>query len=258
MKFNYYPGCTLKTKAVELDEYARKCADALGFELCEIDEWQCCGAVYPLGVDQIAQRLPAVRALKATEADNKPLVTLCSACHHVLKRANYDVVDDKNFRDTLARHDPELAYTGGGEVLHYLEVLKNHIGFDEIAKKVKNPLTGKKIAAHYGCMLLRPGAVMAFDDPERPTIMEDFIKALGATPIPSPLRTECCGGYIRLTTPDKAAQMSQKVTNDAARMEADFMISACPLCVYNIGKEGTLPIYYFTEMLAEALGVKDE
>ena len=24
MVFSYYPGCTLKTKAVELDEYARK------------------------------------------------------------------------------------------------------------------------------------------------------------------------------------------------------------------------------------------
>ena len=49
MKYTYYPGCTLKNKAKDLDLYARKSALALGFELCEAEEWQCCGGVYPLG-----------------------------------------------------------------------------------------------------------------------------------------------------------------------------------------------------------------
>ena len=41
MKFSYYPGCTLKTKAKDLDAYARKSAEALGFTLEELPEWQC-------------------------------------------------------------------------------------------------------------------------------------------------------------------------------------------------------------------------
>ena len=32
MKYSYYPGCTLRTKAKELDAYARVSAKALGFE----------------------------------------------------------------------------------------------------------------------------------------------------------------------------------------------------------------------------------
>ena len=45
MKFSYFPGCTLKTKAKDLDAFARASARALGFELQELPDWQCCGAV---------------------------------------------------------------------------------------------------------------------------------------------------------------------------------------------------------------------
>ena len=55
MKYSYYPGCTLRTKAKDLDAYARASAKALGFELEEIENWQCCGGVYPLGSDEIVK-----------------------------------------------------------------------------------------------------------------------------------------------------------------------------------------------------------
>ena len=63
MVYSYYPGCTLKTKAKDLDRYARECAKVLGFELEEIENWQCCGGVYPLGNDEIASKLSSVRAI---------------------------------------------------------------------------------------------------------------------------------------------------------------------------------------------------
>ena len=63
MKYSYFPGCTLKTTGKELDRTARLAALALGFELEEIENWQCCGGVYPLGSDEIATKLSSVRAL---------------------------------------------------------------------------------------------------------------------------------------------------------------------------------------------------
>ena len=83
-----YPGCTLKNKAQDLDRYARASAEVLGFELEEISEWQCCGGVYPLGSDEIATKLSSVRALNDAKEKGQDLVTLCSACHHVIKRVN--------------------------------------------------------------------------------------------------------------------------------------------------------------------------
>lgn len=261
MKYSYFPGCTLRTKARDLDAYARVSARALGFELEEIDNWQCCGGVYPLGSDEIATKLSSVRALNEAKEKGQDLVTLCSACHHVIKRVNDDM---KNVEDIRTRANNymklEEPYAGETEVLHFLEVLRDRVGFDELKKKVVNPLKGKKIGAYYGCLLLRPGKIMAFDNPENPTIIEDFIRAIGATPVVYPYRNECCGGYISLKEKDMSRNMCNNIMDSAAGFGAEMLITTCPLCLYNLNKSGNgkLPVHYFTELLAEALGVKEE
>ncbi len=261
MKYSYFPGCTLRTKARDLDAYARVSARTLGFELEEIDNWQCCGGVYPLGSDEIATKLSSVRALNQAKEKGQDLVTLCSACHHVIKRVNDDM---KNVEDIRTRANNymklEEPYAGETEVLHFLEVLRDRVGFDELKKKVVSPLKGKKIGAYYGCLLLRPGKIMAFDNPENPTIIEDFIRAIGATPVVYPYRNECCGGYISLKEKDMSRNMCNNIMDSAAGFGAEMLITACPLCLYNLNKSGNgkLPVHYFTELLAEALGVKEE
>lgn len=261
MKYSYFPGCTLRTKARDLDAYARVSARALGFELEEIDNWQCCGGVYPLGSDEIATKLSSVRALNQAKEKGQDLVTLCSACHHVIKRVNDDM---KNVEDIRTRANNymklEEPYAGETEVLHFLEVLRDRVGFDELKKKVVSPLKGKKIGAYYGCLLLRPGKIMAFDNSENPTIIEDFIRAIGATPVVYPYRNECCGGYISLKEKDMSRNMCNNIMDSAAGFGAEMLITACPLCLYNLNKSGNgkLPVHYFTELLAEALGVKEE
>lgn len=261
MKYSYYPGCTLRTKAKELDTYARACAKVLGFELEEIEDWQCCGGVYPLGTDEIATKLSSVRALSSAKEKGQDLVTICSACHHVIKRVNDDMKNVSDIR-TRANNYMQLATPYGGEttVLHYLEVLRDRVGFDAIRKKVVHPLEGKKIGAYYGCLLLRPSGIMAFDDPENPSIMEELIRSIGAEPVIYPYRNECCGGYISLKEKEMAANMCDTIKGSADGFGADCLITACPLCMYNLNKSGgkELPVYYFTELLAEALGVKEE
>ena len=258
MTYSYFPGCTLRNKAKDLDDYARASAEALGFRLEELETWQCCGGVYPLGSDEIASKLPSVRALDAAKQKGQDLVAVCSACYHVLKRVNDDMA---NVEDIQTRANNYMAletpYKGETRVLHFLEVLRDEIGFDELKKKVVNPLTGRKIGAYYGCLLLRPSDVMTFDDPEDPTILEDFIRALGATPVIYPYRNECCGGYISIKEKDLATSMCDKITQSAAGFEADCLVTACPLCKYNLNKSGKLPVVYFTELLAEALGLKE-
>ncbi|MBQ8850513.1 MAG: disulfide reductase, partial [Clostridia bacterium] len=97
MKVSYFPGCTLRTKAKDLDAYARRSAEALGVELCEIEDWQCCGAVYTSASDEIATKLSSVRALAAARDESRPLVTVCSACHNVIKQTNNAMQNDEFF-----------------------------------------------------------------------------------------------------------------------------------------------------------------
>ena len=261
MKYSYYPGCTLRTKAKDLDAYARASAKALGFELEEIENWQCCGGVYPLGSDEIATKLSSVRALNEAKEKGQDLVTLCSACHHVIKRVNDDMRNVEDIR-TRANNYMQLdePYAGETNVLHYLEVLRDRVGFDELKKKVVNPLKGRKIGAYYGCMLLRPSREMQFDDPENPKMLEDFIRAIGAEPVIYAQRNECCGGYMAVENRSYAAKQAQKIMDNAKAQGAELLITACPLCSYNLlhNTDGALPVVYFTELLAEALGCGEE
>ena len=264
MKVSYFPGCTLKTKAKDLDVYARRSAAALGIEMREVKDWQCCGGVYVTAKDEIATKLSSVRALVDARDNNEPLVTVCSACHNVIKQTNHAMKTDEDFAAKVNRYmqqdeNPSEPYGGETQVLHYLEMLRDLVGFDKIKEKVVNPLEGKKIAAYYGCLLLRPGKVMEFDDVENPQLLEEFIRALGAQPVIYPARNECCGGYVALEDAASAQKKSQNVTNSAKAHGAELIVTACPLCRYNLIKNGSeLPVVYFTELLAEALGVKED
>jgi heterodisulfide reductase subunit B len=262
MIMNYYPGCTLKTKAKDLDKYARKCAQALGIELCEIPEWQCCGAVYVQGENEIASKLSSVRALKAAKENGGKLVAVCSACYNVIKRTNAKMAENGEFaaKANAYLNDGE-DYNGETQVLHFLEMLRDEVGFDNIKKAVKNPLKGRKIGAYYGCLLLRPSNVLGFDNPENPTIIEDFIKALGATPVVYAYRNECCGGYVTMENKKLAQNRVELIMKNAKDQGAEELITACPLCLYNLKENATetvLPVSYITELLAQALGLTDE
>ena len=261
--YSYFPGCTLKNKAKDLDAYARASAEALGFSLEEIPEWQCCGGVYPTAADEVAQKLSSVRALAAARDAGRELVTLCSACYNVLKQVNADVQNNEfvSFKANNYLKKDGIEYHGEANVVHFLEVLRDKVGWANVKAAVKNPLAGKKIGAYYGCLLLRPANVLKFDDPENPQILEDFIKAIGATPVIYAQRNECCGAYTMFDDKSIPQERAQKILANATDMGAELLVTSCPLCKYNLIKnkgESGLDVIYFSELLAEALGVKEK
>lgn len=260
MKYSYYPGCTLKTKATELDTYARKCAEALGITLQESDEWQCCGGVFTTARDEIATKLSSARVLMEARDKGQALVTVCSACHNVLKQTNHAFATDEEFNQKANNYMAnENSYNGETRVIHYLEMLRDTVGWENLRNAVKNPFTNVKIGAYYGCLLLRPGKVMAMDDVENPVILEDFIRAIGGEPVIYAMRNECCGGYVTLEDKALSVKKSVAVTEDALAAGASLLVTACPLCRYNLEKSASdIPVVYFTELLAQALGVKEE
>ena len=160
----------------------------------------------------------------------------------------------------LSQDKDPISYHGETTVYHLLELIRDVVGFDKLKEAVKNPLTGRKIAAYYGCLLLRPNGAMQFDDPENPKMLEDFIRAIGAEPVIYAQRNECCGGYMAVENKTYAAKQAQKIMDNASAQGAELLITACPLCSYNLlhNTDGRLPVVYFTELLAEALGCGEE
>jgi heterodisulfide reductase subunit B len=161
--------------------------DALGIRLVEIERWNCCGTVYSLAEDDLAHHLAPVRNLiRVKEQGGDRVGTLCSFCYHTLKRANLLVQKDPEKRQTLNDFmEEESDYGGEVQVVHLLEVLRDEVGWEALAEKVRVPLQGLKVAPYYGCTLLRPQEV-AIDQVERPAILHQLMAALGAEAVDFP------------------------------------------------------------------------
>ena len=233
----------------------------------ELERWNCCGAVFSLASDDLIHQLAPTRVLiRALQAGSDRIVTLCSQCYNTLARANRLVREDEEKRHTLNEFmTEEPDYHGEVEVIHLLTLLRDEIGWDALREKVSKPLDGLKVAPFYGCTLLRPRDV-GIDDPNGPTILKELIAALGATPADFPLSTECCGAYQVVGHPEAGRERSQKVVESALRNEVDALILSCPLCEYNVGQQQKefvstngdpvrLPVFYFSQLLALALGL---
>jgi len=270
MKLLYYPGCTLKTSAKNLEKSAFAIMKALGHEMVEMEDWNCCGVVASLTDDDLMHHLAPLRSLIHVEdAGENRVVTLCDMCCNTLKQTNLRVKEIPADLETLNLFmDRENDYKGTVEVLHFLEFLRDEIGFYVIKKKVKHPLRGIKIMPYYGCMLLRPREV-AIDDAEEPTILSDLLSALGAEVVNNPFKIECCGSYHTVENKELVSKRAHRITGFATEGDSDAMVLSCPLCKFNLdarGKEAEkmfegykqIPVYYYTQLIAIALGLDQD
>lgn len=270
MNVSYYPGCTLKTKASNLDRTAVAALEALGVTLNELPRWNCCGAVFSLADDNLINLVAPVRDLvRVKEQGENRVLTACSMCYNTLARANLVMREDEEKRFTINSFmEEEPDYEGDVEVLHLLPFLRDEIGWDTVREKVKVPLTGLKVAPYYGCTLLRPRDV-AIEPTDRPTLFREFIEALGAEPVNFPASTDCCSSYQMVSNPEEALTSARNVIESAKSRGAEALVSSCPLCEFNLGRkqesmaagsEGFvgIPTYYFTQLLAVALGLEEK
>lgn len=269
MKVSYYPGCTLKTKAKNLEDAAIASLEALGHEVVELDRWNCCGAVTSLAADDLLHMLAPVRDLiRAKQAGSSQLMTICSMCYNTLARANLLMRDDAEKRHTLnAFMEEEPDYAGEVEVVHLLTYLRDEVGWEKLRAAVKAPLTGLKVAPYYGCTLVRPTDV-AIEPAVDATVFERFLETLGATVVDNPAAFDCCGSYQIVANPQEALRAASSVVRAAGLHGADLLAVSCPLCDYNLGARqadmakhgvtGSLPTVYFTQLLAIALGLGPE
>ncbi|MBN1756632.1 CoB--CoM heterodisulfide reductase iron-sulfur subunit B family protein [bacterium] len=268
MEIPYYPGCTLKTTAKNFDDSAFAVYKKLGIELKELPRWNCCGTVYSLTSDDLMHHLAPIRNLiRVEEQGADQVVTLCSMCYNTLAQSNLRIQQNEEERDKLNEfmYKEKVKYDGKVKVLHGLTVLRDMVGYDKIKSQIKKPLDGLKVAAYYGCLLLRPKEV-CIDDPESPTIMEDLIRTTGAEAVPFPYANECCCSYETVSNKDIVIERTRMITQSAQAYGADVIITSCPLCEFNLDNRQKevrkkypdhvdIPVLYYTQLLGKALGL---
>jgi len=266
MKVSYFPGCTLKTTGKGFERAVRAATAAVGLELVELPEWNCCGATYPLIVDNMLELAAPTHVLVAARNQGLPLTTACTTCYNVLKRTNHFIREHPEERERINAFI-EAEYAGEVEVIDILHVLRDRVGFAAVQEKVQRPLTGLKVAAYYGCMVLRPPAEVAYDDPDNPRSLDDLMTALGATPVDFPHKNECCGAYLAIKEPSVTREMVYTVLKAAQAAGAEAVVTNCPLCQFNLDKQQAtmhtfqagyrpVPVFYFSQLMGLALGLE--
>lgn len=267
MKYSYYPGCASEGNALANYYAFLAVAKALGIELEEIEDWNCCGATVTSSVigDFPAQVL-AARNLALAKHD---VITTCSSCYTILGLANQKFAD-KKFADKAnqALKEDNLEYKGNLKVRFLLDVLVNDVGIEKIAAAVKKPLKGLKVAGYVGCQSVK-ALPREYDDPEYPSALDDIIVALGAEPVVFENSNKCCTGALALSAPDITISAVQPIIEGAAKAGADIIVTPCPLCQMNLdvyqfkaGKQfGTnynVPALFITQLMALAFGLDND
>jgi heterodisulfide reductase subunit B2 len=271
MKISYYPGCTLKNAAKNFEDSTLYSLNRLDTEVEELKKWYCCGTVFSLSTDDLIHHVAPIRNLvRVKEAGSDTLMTLCAMCYNTLKRANIRMQKEPENLERINNFmwSEDIDYKADVKVLHMLELLRDEIKLDTVAEKVVKPLKGLKVSTYYGCLLVRPKEV-GFDDMENPTILEKLITTLGADPVDSPYKTECCAAYQTVDNPAIVADRTHHILTSARNQGAEVVVVSCPLCAFNLDQRQKetvakypdfkhIPVLYFTQLLAIALGSGEE
>jgi len=274
-RYAFFPGCVSKGACKELKKSTEIVAKHLGIELDELKAASCCGAGITDDVNPEMTDALNMRTLAMAEQAGLTLLTQCSTCQGVLNKLNKQVQANEALRNRLNELIKETGYQYDGtvEVKHLLWVLVDEAeyGLTRLREQVKRPLEGLRIAPFYGCYILRPSDLLGFDDPYRPTSLDELIRALGGEPIHYGGKTKCCGFPLQMMNPTNSFRMAGNHLTEAQREGADAMVTPCPLCHLNLdarqpdatdvlqtdGKltgEINLPVLHLPQLVALALG----
>ncbi len=262
LKYAYYPGCSLEATAREYGQSVRAVCSHLGIELAEIPDWSCCGASSGHSTSRQLACTLAGRNLALAEEMEMDIAVACPACYIRLRNAHHEMQNDDKLREELSSV-MSLSYQAKHGVRHLLDIIVNEIGLEDLKSKVVKPLKGLKLAAYYGCYLVRPPELVAFDDPENPRCLDDLLNTLGAEARDWSGKVDCCGGSLSLSKREIAGRLVSELAEMAGRAGAEAMVTACPLCHANLemrqtGADGNkLPVFYFTELIGLALGIAE-
>ena len=269
MKYAYFPGCSLKGTGRAYEESFLAVCGALTMDVQEIPDWNCCGATAYMSVDETQALALAARNLALAEKlEAGAVVAPCSGCYLELMKSKklIEEYDDTGRHIRRAIQAGGLTYFGKIAIRHPLDVFVNDVGLEAIRAKVRKPLKGLKVAAYYGCQIVRPYST--FDDQRRPTSMEKLLESAGGAAVDFPLRTRCCGGSLTGTVTEVGLRLGYILLREAKRRGADVIAACCPLCQFNLDTyqqeikkqhdgDAQIPVVYFTQLLGLALGLPE-
>jgi heterodisulfide reductase subunit B len=266
-----FMGCTIPARARNYEMSVRAVAGRFGIELVNVEEFACCGFPIAAADHRVAQAL-AARNLSIAEAKNLPICSLCSSCTSSLtetsKHLEEHPKEKAEVNHRLARINRH--YEGPVRVKHFVRILREDVGLNRIRESVTRPLSGLRLAAHYGCHFLKPSEVYGgFDPVEDPHTLDELIQITGATAVEYSKKKQCCGGSVLMADQRTALEIGRDKLAELKSLQADAMVVVCPFCGVTFDSnqkviEKTfeqvfdMPVLYLTQVLGLAMGMDEK
>jgi heterodisulfide reductase subunit B len=271
-QYAFYPGCSSQKKA-SADNFLRSIkvvTQKLDIQLNEIPDWNCCGASISYSEGGELPRLALSARNLALAEQNLPgqdMVSVCPACWLSTREASERLHES----DSLLAETNEALREAGLQLKnevksrHFVEVLVEDVGFEEMRRPVVKELDGLKFAGYVGCQTNRPFGI-AGESFENPQYLDKMVEMTGAEPIPEyDQKVTCCGGALAFSEPDKSQKQIRDIVESAYDHGADMIVTPCQLCQANVEvyqaeinrKQGTkfaMPVVYYTQLMTVAYG----
>jgi heterodisulfide reductase subunit B len=241
------------------------------------DDFTCCpvpGIFY--SADKKTWLALAARNLTIAQDNNTEILTVCNGCYMSLHKAAENLQDpkvrsqtNKVLRGVGKRYVGEEVPTDGRvkqyrpiQVKHLVEVLYDEVGLDRIEEKVVHPLSGLRVAVHYGCHYLRPSETHQIENPNRPHYIDDIVEACGATTVDYDEKLACCGagGGVRSHVKELADALTEDKIKSITQARADVIVTGCPFCLLQFDTAQSslpgvnIPAIHLSSLMALALG----
>lgn len=269
-RYALYPGCLMPTEQYAYELSLRETLPLLGVDLVDIEGFSCCGEPMK-SVNELMTVYLSARNIAIAEKQGLDIYVPCAMCHLALSECKNLLESNPAMKERvngmLAAEG--LAYKRSPAIVHTVDLLYDHVGIEVIRKLVKQPLTGLKVAAHYGCHILRPSELGRPDNSENPQKIETIMKTLGAEPMQYPQKLDCCGAPLLANLPDSALTKTGQKLQAIQEQGIQALVDVCPWCHKMFDSRQTkageivaakldVPVLYLTQLLGIALGIPKE
>ncbi|MFX1409049.1 MAG: heterodisulfide reductase-related iron-sulfur binding cluster [Promethearchaeota archaeon] len=263
-----FPGCVITYRLPFIEVSIRRVLDYLGISYAENSKFSCCPD--PNGIknsNKLLFSITAARNLALAEQKNQAILTPCNGCFTTLKKVKGEIEEDHHFKRKMNSYldKIDIEVQGKCQVFHMVEFFSKFMR-EKVRDNLKYPLTGLKVAVHYGCHFLRPSNKVQLDDPLKPMIFDDLIRDLGAQSVDYDLKMECCGGSLeRAGKPSLSLEIINAKLGNMKEKDVDCIVVCCPQCyiqfdhlqqeLKKLDYKYDIPVLYYSELLCIALGI---
>ncbi|MEM4735896.1 MAG: heterodisulfide reductase-related iron-sulfur binding cluster [Candidatus Thorarchaeota archaeon] len=233
-RYSFFLGCIMPNRYPAIESTSRYVLQKLGFTILEMDGASCCPAPGVFrSFDKQDWMVAAARNIAIGERNRADILTACSGCFGTLYSVNCALAHDEELKKRVNMRLREFGHQvrADREVKHIAQVLGYEVGPERVLESTVRRVR-LRAAVHYGCHFLRPFEERGIDDPDAPSILEDYLEALGVECVDYDHKYACCGagGGVRAAHPAESITLLEEKLASVRSSGAEAIVDVCPFC----------------------------